>query len=452
MSDENSPPGGQPAGKPGGMRRAVTASFIGATFEWFDFGLYGTSAAIVFNEIFFTQLTPLVGTFAAFTTAAVGYFARPLGGLVFGHFGDRLGRKSMLVTTMLIMGVATVAIGLLPTYQMIGLWAPVLLLVARICQGIGLGGEYAGAALTTLESAPRPKRGFFGSLPQVGNPAGALLATLLVAAFTSLPGDAYVTWGWRMPFLLSAVLLVTGLYARLRLMEPTEFAAVKRTGGQVRFPLVEVIRSCPRNLMLGLGARSIDAIAGNVFGGLALAYGVTVIGMERDVVLFGHGIAVAVEIAYIPLVGWLANRVSRQRIYMTGVVLIALFAFPFFMALSTGSTALVWIMMGVALVFGSGTEFAVQSTLLSEVFPTHLRYTAISAVYQLTATIGGLSNLAATALLLWMDGDPWLIAALLIVVALIALVCTAKLRQVEPTASAVTVGRVDAEPSGAGHS
>ncbi|GAA3581043.1 MFS transporter [Amycolatopsis ultiminotia] len=410
------------------MRRVVIASFLGATFEWFDFGLYGTSAAIVFNKEFFPTMTPLVGTLLAFATAAVGYLARPIGGLVFGHFGDRLGRKSMLTTTMLIMGVSTVLIGALPTYHAIGVTATILLVALRVLQGIGLGGEYAGAALNTLESAPQARRGFFGSLPQVGNPAGGLLATLLVAACATLPEDQYLGWGWRVPFLLSSILLVLGLYFRLRLSEPKEFAEVRRAGKQAKVPVVELLRTCPRNFFLALGSRTVDAVAGNVFGGLAIAYGVTVIGVDRDVVLFASAAAAAVEIAYVPFIGRLANRVSRKRIYLIGVALIAAMSYPFFVGIGTGNAVVICVVMIAGLSLASGTEFAVQSTLLAEVFPVHLRYTAISLVYQLTATVGGLSNLAAVSILIGMDGSPWLVAGLLVAVAALGFWCTAKLR------------------------
>jgi len=412
------------------MRRVVLASFIGATFEWFDFALYGSSAAVVFNVLFFPEVNPLLGTLAAFATGALGYITRPLGGILFGHFGDRLGRKSMLVTTMLIMGISTVAIGVLPTYTAIGVGAPVILLILRMLQGIGLGGEYAGAALATIESAPERRRGFFGSLPQVGNPAGGLLATLLVGAFSALPEDAYLSWGWRVPFLLSAVLLGVGLYVRISLTETADFAEVRAEGATERFPLLEVLRRYRRNFALAFGSRVVDAVAGNLYNAIGVAYLVTTLGLPRSTGLFATSAAMAVQIFYMPLVGRYSDRIGRRRLYLIGVAVTGLFSFPFFLLLDTRSTVLIWLAMIVGLAIGSGTEFAVQSTLMTEMFPARVRYTALSLVYQLSAVIGGLTPVAATYLLLVADGRPWLVAGALLVVAAISFACTLGLRRI----------------------
>ena len=264
-----------------GLRRVVIASLIGATIEWYDFFLYGTVAGIVFNKLFFPAQDPLISILLAYTTFAVGFVARPLGGVIFGHFGDRIGRKSMLILTLMIMGIATVLIGLLPTYQQIGIAAPIILLVLRVLQGIGLGGEWGGAVLMTYEYATEDKRGLFASLPQIGLSIGLCLSAGVVALASTLPEQQFLAWGWRIGFVASFVLVVVGLYIRLRIMETPEFTKLKAQGREVAIPFVNMIREYPRNVLLGMGARYIDGVFFNVFAVFSISYIVNTLHLPR---------------------------------------------------------------------------------------------------------------------------------------------------------------------------
>ena len=247
--------GGEGAGQVESIRKVSLASFIGTTIEWYDYFLYGTAAALVFNELFFPNVDPLIGTLSAFATFAVGFVARPLGGAIFGHYGDRIGRKAMLVLTLLMMGIATFLIGLLPTYETIGVWAPILLVVLRLLQGFGVGGEWGGAVLLAVEHSPRDKRGFYGSLIQIGAPAGLLLGTGAFIIVASLPEEQFLSWGWRVPFLVSVLLIGVGLFIRLKIPETPAFSQVKESGNEARIPIVEVFRTYPKNVLLTMGAR-----------------------------------------------------------------------------------------------------------------------------------------------------------------------------------------------------
>src|SRR6185295_1373679 len=243
------------ASRPGSIRVVALASLIGTTIEWYDFFLYGTAAALVFNRLYFPTFDPLAGTLAAFGTYAVGFLARPIGGIIIGHYGDRIGRKSMLILTLVIMGVATFGIGLLPTYAQIGPWAPVALVVLRLAQGFGVGGEWGGAVLMAVEHAPPGRRGFYGSWPQIGVPAGLLLSTAVFAQFARLPEEQFLSWGWRVPFLLSILLVGVGLIIRVRVLETPAFARIKEARTEVRGPIVEVLKTHPKEVLLSMGLR-----------------------------------------------------------------------------------------------------------------------------------------------------------------------------------------------------
>src|SRR5271166_922951 len=268
------------AGRPSHVKVA-TASLIGTAIEWYDFFLYGTAAALIFNKLFFPTFDPGVGTLLAFATFALGFVARPLGGIVFGHFGDRIGRKTMLYLTLLIMGVATAMIGLLPTYNTLGIWAAVLLIACRLIQGFGLGGEWGGAVLMAVEHAPDNRKGFYGSWPQLGVPAGLALATGMVALFSSLPGDMFLQWAWRIPFLLSIVLVAVGIYIRLKLMETPAFTRIVETRALSRVPFLDLIRNYPKQILLGMGCRYIEGVAFNIYGVFVITYLVTALKLPR---------------------------------------------------------------------------------------------------------------------------------------------------------------------------
>jgi MHS family shikimate/dehydroshikimate transporter-like MFS transporter len=405
------------------IAQVVVASFIGTTIEWYDFFLYGTAAALIFNRLFFPTFDSLVGTLAAFGTYAVGFVARPLGGIVFGHYGDKIGRKSMLSLTLLLMGTATFCIGLLPTYNTIGVWAPVLLVVLRVVQGFGVGGEWGGAVLMAVEHAPAGKRGFYGSWPQVGVPAGLLLSTAVFSLISALPEAQLLTWGWRVPFLLSVILVGVGLFIRLRIQETPEFSRIKDTGQQARLPLLDAVRAHLGNILLAMGARVAENGFFYIYSVFALVYVTEQLGLSRSTILNGVLLATVCELFAIPAFGALSDYVGRRPVYMAGAAFSALFAFPFFWLLDTQQTALVWLAVVLGLSLGHGAMYGPQASFFSELFGTRVRYSGASLGYQLASVFaGGLSPLIATALLAWSGGKPWPIAAYMVAMALITLV------------------------------
>jgi MFS transporter, MHS family, shikimate and dehydroshikimate transport protein len=405
------------------IAQVAVASFIGTAIEWYDFFLYGTAAALIFNRLFFPTFDSLVGTLAAFGTYAVGFVARPLGGIVFGHYGDKIGRKSMLSLTLLLMGTATFCIGLLPTYNTIGVWAPVLLVVLRVVQGFGVGGEWGGAVLMAVEHAPAGKRGFYGSWPQVGVPAGLLLSTAVFSLISALPEAQLLTWGWRVPFLLSVILVGVGLFIRLRIQETPEFSRIKNTGRQARLPLLDAVRTHPGNILLAMGARVAENGFFYVYSVFALVYVTEQLGLSRSTILNGVLLATVCELFAIPAFGALSDYVGRRPVYMAGAAFSALFAFPFFWLLDTQQTALVWLAVVLGLSLGHGAMYGPQASFFSELFGARVRYSGASLGYQLASVFaGGLSPLIATALLAWSGGKPWPIAAYMVAMALITLV------------------------------
>src|SRR5688500_16964521 len=315
---------------PGSVRTVALASLIGTTIEWYDLSLYGTAAALVFNRLFFPTFDPLMGTLASFGTYAVGFVARPVGGIIIGHYGDRIGRKSMLVLTLVIMGVATFFIGLLPTYEQIGPWAAVLLVMLRIAQGFGVGGEWGGAVLMAVEHAPRGARGFYGSWPQIGVPAGLLLSTAVFKVFTWLPEDQFLTCGWRVPFLLSIVLVGIGLLIRMRILETPAFVRIKSHAREARQTIVEVLRRYPKQVMLAMGARFAENGGFYIFSVFVLTYATQRVKLDSQIVLNGILLGSACELVAIPLFGALSDRVGRRPVYLFGAVATALFAYPLF--------------------------------------------------------------------------------------------------------------------------
>ena len=322
--------------KPVSIRMVALASFAGTTIEWYDFFLYGTAAALVFNKVFFPTFAPLAGTLAAYGTYAVGFVARPLGGVVIGHFGDRIGRKSMLVLTLVMMGAATFLIGLLPTFNQIGLWAAVALVALRIVQGFGVGGEWGGAVLMAVEHAPPGSRGFYGSWPQIGVPAGLLLATGAFSLVSLLPQDQFLSWGWRVPFLLSIVLVGVGLFIRLRILETPAFARMKETGREARMPILEVLRHYPKQVLLAMGARVAENGSFYIYSVFSLTYATQYVGINRSVVLNAILLASACDAVAIPLYGALSDRIGRRPVYLFGATMTAVLAFPFFWLIGTG--------------------------------------------------------------------------------------------------------------------
>ena len=403
--------------------QVAVASFIGTAIEWYDFFLYGTAAALIFNRLFFPTFDPLAGTMAAFGTYAVGFVARPLGGIVFGHYGDKIGRKSMLSLTLLLMGVATFCVGLLPTYAAIGAWAPILLVALRMAQGFGVGGEWGGAVLMAVEHAPAGKRGFYGSWPQVGVPAGLLLSTGVFSLVSTLPEAQLLAWGWRVPFLLSLILVGVGLFIRLRVQETPAFSRLKETGREAQMPLLDAVRAHPRNILLAMGARMAENGFFYIYTVFVLVYVTEQLGLPRSTILTGVLLATACELVSIPAFAALSDRIGRRPVYLGGAAFSALFAFPFFWLLDTRQTGLVWLAVVLGLNPGHGAMYGPQASFFSELFGTRVRYSGASLGYQLASVFaGGLSPLIATALLSWSGGKPWPIAMYMVGMALITLV------------------------------
>lgn len=400
----------------GSLGRVVSAALIGATIEWYDFFLYGVVAGIVLNKLYFPASDPLVSTLLAYATFAVGFVTRPLGGVIFGHFGDKIGRKSMLVITLMLMGVATFLIGLVPTYAQIGVAAPVLLLLLRVFQGIGLGGEWGGAVLMAFEYAPPEKRGLYASIPQIGLALGLCLASGVVAWLSyALNEEQFLTWGWRLAFLLSALLVAVGAYIRLNVMETPEFRAVKDANHEAAIPFVSMMKHHRGNVLAGMGARMIDGVFFNVFAVFSIGYLTGTVKLPRTEALLGVTASALVLCATIPLFGWLSDRLGRTRVYFWGSLITGLSAFPaFWMFLNaSGSTATIWLALIVPFGIFYASVYGPEAALFSELFPARVRYTGISFVYQFSGIFAsGLTPIVATALIQYTGADqPWLICA-----------------------------------------
>jgi MHS family shikimate/dehydroshikimate transporter-like MFS transporter len=392
---------GQRLAKTRSIKSVVAASFIGTTIEWYDFFLYGTAAALVFDKLFFPNAAPLVGTLLALSTYAVGFAARPLGGIVFGHFGDRVGRKSMLVISLLIMGVATVLIGCLPTYSTLGVAAPILLVTLRFIQGIGVGGEWGGAVLMSVEHAPKGRRGFFGSWPQMGVPAGLLISTLVFLLVQNVTTDAqFDSWGWRVPFLASAILVIVGLVIRLRLMESPAFERVKETKTEAQKPIVDVVRKYPRDVLTAMGMRMGENGVFYLLTVFVYVYGEDELGLDKNTMLTGVVIAAALGLFTVPLWGSLSDRFGRRPLYLAGAIVTTAWAFPFFGLMDTKSPVLIWLAVVVGVNIGHDLMYGPQGAYFSELFGTRVRYSGASLGYQLASVFaGGFAPLVATALL-----------------------------------------------------
>lgn len=413
---------GEHQGDVSSIRRVAIASLVGTALEWYDYFLYGTAAALIFNEIFFPASNPLVGTLLALATFGVGFGTRPIGGIVFGHYGDRIGRKAMLVITLLIMGVATFAIGLMPTYDQIGILAPILLVVLRLVQGFGVGGEWGGAVLMSVEHAPEGRRGYYGSWPQMGVPAGLVISTIVFALFEMLPEEQFLAWGWRIPFLLSIVLVVVGLYIRLRLAESPAFHQVEETHTESSMPVLDVFRRYPRNILLAMGARLGDNVLFYVFSVFVLTYVVDELGLPESVALIGVSIGSALEFIVIPFFGALSDRIGRRPVYMGGALFCILFAFPYFWLMNTESIVLIYLAIALSFVIGHGAMYAPQASFLSELFGTNVRYSGASIGYQIAPILGGgIAPFIAVALLA-KTGSYWPVAVYMIAMALITVV------------------------------
>jgi MFS transporter, MHS family, shikimate and dehydroshikimate transport protein len=439
--------GGEDIHPPTSIRKVALASFIGSTVEWYDFFVYGTAAALVFGQLFFPTVSPVIGTLSAFATFGVGFLFRPLGGAFFGHFGDKVGRKAMLVITLLVMGTATVLIGCLPTYNSIGILAPILLVLLRAIQGFSVGGEWAGGSLMVVEHAPPGRRGFYGSWPQVGPSAGTLLSAGVFAIFSALPEDQFLAWGWRMPFLLSAVVVVVGLFIRLRIAESPVFEEVKETHTEARAPIIEVFRSNAKNIFPIMGMRL--AINTTYYGAtvFALSYATEQLGISRGTMLTAILITAALGFITKPIYGALSDRIGRRPIYAAGSIIGALVAFPFYLALESRSVILIFLAYFVAINIAHNLNDSVESSFFSELFGSRVRYSGAAMGHQLGGALTGFTPLIAGALAA--AGGWTYVAAYAVLACLVSAVCvflTAETFQRDIAAVDPLERRVMAEP------
>jgi len=380
------------------IRPVVTASVVGTIIEWYDFFIYGTAAALVFGPLFFPGTSSLAGTMAAFATYAVGFAVRPLGGAVFGHFGDKLGRKTILITTLVIMGVTTTLIGLLPTYAAIGLWAPAILVVLRMAQGFGAGAEFAGAAIMAVEYSPVHRRGFFGSWPQIGVAIGLAASSGVFALVGLLPEDAFMSWGWRIPFLASSLVLLVGTWIRMRISETPVFQEVQKENKVVRSPLVEVLKTQPKSFLAVLGMRFADNAVLYIPVAFTLTY-LAEMGLDSSVGLTGVLLAAGVQVITIPMFGAWSDRVGRRAVYGGGALAAAVLMVPYFLLLDTQNMWLIWLAIALLGGLAYSAMAGSQPAFFSELFHPRVRYTGVAGARELGATVGGVIPLAATALL-----------------------------------------------------
>ncbi|MBO0825571.1 MAG: MHS family MFS transporter, partial [Actinobacteria bacterium] len=370
------------------VRTALFASAVGTSIEWYDFFLYGTAAALVFPTLFFPKSSPQAGVLESFATYAVGFAARPVGALIFGHLGDRIGRKATLIATLVLMGLGSLAIGLLPTYQAIGVWGAVLLVICRILQGLGVGGEWGGAVGLAMEWGHTKKRGFLASWPQFGVPVGLIIANGLTLLFSNVYGDSFTsssyTAGWRIPFWFSAVLVVIGLYVRLRVIESPLFKQVQDRREIVRQPVLEVIKRQPKDILVSAGIRTSEQAPFYIFTSFILAFGVDHLGMSKNFMLYSVLGAAVLSLFSVPFFGWLSDRIGRRRMYVLGAVVMGIFVFPYFALLESAVPALIVLAIVLSLI-PHDMQYGPQAAYIAEAFPTRMRYSGAGLGYQLAS-------------------------------------------------------------------
>ena len=414
--------GGENGGQTASIRQVAGASLLGTTIEWYDFFLYVTAASLVFNQIFFPEFEPLVGTLLSYSVNAVAFIARPIGGAVFGHFGDRIGRKSMLIVTLLLMGIATFAIGCLPTYSQIGVAAPLILIVLRFVQGMGLGGEWGGAVLMSVEHSPEGRRGFFGSFPQMGIPAGVILSSLIFLVLTaSLSNEQFLAWGWRVPFLLSILLVGVGLYIRLNILESPAFQNVQESGTASQAPLVEVFRDHWKQVLVVAGAYLAQNVTFYILIAFTVAYGTEQLGLSRPFMVSIVVISSVVSFFLLPAFALLSDRFGRRPLLLTGTVGMAVMAFAMFPLLDTRNYALMLLGHLLVTVFQS-MNLGPIATFFVELFETRVRYTGATMGYQAGTIIAGGSALIIATYLLDLTGSGLSIAAYIAVMCVLSFV------------------------------
>jgi MFS transporter, MHS family, shikimate and dehydroshikimate transport protein len=404
------------------LRRVVIGAVVGTALEWYDFFIYGTAAALVFGQLFFPQAAPAVGTLLAFATFGVAFLVRPIGGVIFGSMGDRIGRRETLIVTTLLMGISTGFIGLLPTFDAIGVWAPVLLVFLRVCQGLGAGAEFGGASTLLAEHAPPGRRGFYGSFSQLGVQIGLLCGTLAFLLVGLLPDEQLFAWGWRIPFLLGFAMIAVALYVRLRVEESPVFKEAQRTNQTVKLPIVDAIRQYPRQMLVGVGAHICDTALAYFFATFTVAYVTSNLGLSRSVALFGVILYSIVVIVLQPVYGALSDRIGRKPVNVFSVVFTAAFAYPFFLLVNTGEPVLIWLALLVAATLGWAPMIAVQGAFYAELFGARVRYTGFATSREVGAALAGFTPLISGLLVQAAGGSPWLVAGFIVVLALISLV------------------------------
>ena len=401
-------------------RRVMMASAVGSALEWYDFFIYGMAAALVFGDLFFPKLESTAGTLAAFATFGVGFFARPFGGMVFGHLGDRIGRKPVLVITLMLVGVGTFLIGLLPTYNSAGIWAPIMLVTLRLVQGFGAGAEYGGAVILAVEHAPAGKRGLFGSFAAIGVNIGLLLATGVFALVSSLPQEDFLSWGWRVPFLLSIILIIVGFYIRSRVSETPVFSQIAAKSKAARSPVKEAFLKHPREFLVVFGARLAENGLGYLYPVFTLNYMTKTLGLPKSNVLSGIMLAYAISLFTVPMFSALSDRIGRRPVYGAAALFSAAFAFPFFLMVNTGSTPLIWLALILAISIGVSGMFGPQAAYFAEMFGAKLRYSGFASARELGSLLaGGPAPFVASLLLASAGGQPWGVAGYMVVLALL---------------------------------
>ncbi len=402
------------------LRHVLLAAAVGSALEWYDFFIYGTASALVFGELFFPKFDATVGTLAAYATFAVGFIARPFGGLFFGHFGDRIGRKPMLVATILLVGGGTFLIGLLPTYAEIGIWAPVLLLMMRLLQGFGAGAEYGGAVILAVEFAPPHRRGLYGGFAPMGVTVGNLLAAGVFYVVTLMSKDDLLSWGWRIPFLVSLLLLGVGVYIRARVTETPVFTEVGAKRPPLKAPAFEALRRHPRNFLVVIGARLAENGLGYLFPVFGLGYVINTLHMPREVAITGVMLGNGAEVFGILFFSWLSDKIGRRPVYMGGALFSAAFAFPFFLLTNTLDPTLIALAFILIMGIGGGAMFGPQAAYFAELFGPRLRYSGFAFARELGSILaGGPSPFIAALLVAYMAGAPWGVACYVILLSLI---------------------------------
>ncbi|MFT4064546.1 MFS transporter [Paraburkholderia sp.] len=409
------------------LRRAVIASTIGTTIEWYDFFLYSTVTGLVFAKLYFPESDPLVGTLQAFLIYAVGFIARPVGAAIFGHYGDRIGRKATLIVTLLLMGLATFAVGFVPTYATIGIWGAIVLTVLRFIQGVGVGGEWGGSVLMSMEWARTNRhRGFVASWPQFGVPAGLFVANLVVLAMSRISGSAFLTWGWRVPFFLSIVLVGIGLYIRLNILETPIFTKLLAERRIEKAPMLEVLRRQPKDIFLSAFARMAEQAPFYIFTAFIFTYGVMTLGVTRDLLLTAVLVASVLEFVTIPFFGHVSDLIGRRRMYMIGAAVVGIFGFLYFFMVGTKNP--IWIFAAIVLsLVPHAMMYGPQAALIAESFTGRMRYSGASMGYQLASIIaGGPAPLIATALFAYFHSG-FAVAAYILICAVISLGAASRL-------------------------